>query len=100
MFAFYYEHLYPVEPKVVVIDSALEPAPHKGERKAKRVKLDIGRSFHTRAGAESYAPDAITQLKRHFGRIGGTLRLFVVNEDTGEAFEQMTSFRSTLKLRR
>jgi hypothetical protein len=99
MFAFYYEHSYPVERRVVVVDTAAEAAPHRVERRAKRVKLDIGRSFHTRAGAESYAPDAITHLKRHFGRIGGTLRLFVVNEETAEAFEQMTTFRSTPKLR-
>jgi hypothetical protein len=80
---------------VIVIDTARESARHAGERRVKRVKLDIGRRFYTRAGAETYASDAINWLKRNFGPIGGTLRLFVVNEDSGEAFEQMRSFRST-----
>jgi hypothetical protein len=95
MFAFYYEHSYPIEPKVVVIDTAVESAPHSVERRVKRVKLDIGRLFYTRVGAETYTPDAVGWLKRNFGPLGATLRLFVVNEDTGEAFEQTTSFRST-----
>ncbi len=97
MFAFYYEHSYPIEPKVVVIDTAVESAPHSVERRVKRVKLDIGRLFYTRVGAEMYTPDAVSWLKRNFGPLGGTLRLFVVNEDTEEAFEQTTSFRSTPK---
>ncbi|MGD0473992.1 MAG: hypothetical protein ABSB70_12400 [Candidatus Velthaea sp.] len=97
MFAFYYEHSYPVERKVVVVDTAEEHAPQALERKVKRVKLDVGKQFYTRAGAETYAPDALSWLKRNFGPIGGTLRLFVVNEDTGEAFEQMNSLFSMRK---
>ena len=97
MFAFYYEHSYPSEPKVVVIDTAVDAAPQNVERRVKRVKLDVGRTFHTRAGAETFTLDAVTFLKRHFGPIGGTLRLFVVNEETGEAFEQMTPFGSIPK---
>jgi len=93
MFAFYYEHSYPIEPKVIVIDTAVDAVPRSVERRVKRVKLNVGRTFHTRAGAQMFTPDAVTFLKRHFGPIGGTLRLFVVNEETGEAFEQMTSFR-------
>jgi hypothetical protein len=99
MFAFYYEHSYPIEPRVVVIDTAAEASPRPLERKVKRVRLDIGKPFYTRAGAETHAPDAVGWLKRNFGPIGATLRLFVVNEETGEAFEQMTPFRSTPKPR-
>jgi hypothetical protein len=97
MFAFYYQYSYPIEARVVVIDTAMESASRPVERRVKRVKLDIGRSFYTRVGAETYTPDAVSWLKRNFGPIGGTLRLFVVNEDTGEAFEQMPSFRTTRK---
>jgi hypothetical protein len=99
MFAFYYEHSYPIEPKVVVVDMAIDPPPQTAERRVKRVKLDVGKAFYTRIGAETFTPDAVTWLKRHFGPIGGTLRLFVVNEETGEAFEQTTSFRSAPKRR-
>jgi|SRR5664279_4289088 hypothetical protein len=97
MFAFYYEHSYPIEPKVVVIDTALGPAPQTAERRVKRVKLDVGKDYYTRVGAETFTPDALVWLKRNFGPIGGTLRLFVVNEETGEAFEQTTAFRSARK---
>jgi hypothetical protein len=93
----YFEHSYPIEPKVIVIDTAIERAPQTGKRKVKRVKLDIGKAFYTRTGAETFTPDAMNWLKRNFGPIGGTLRLFVVNEETGEAFEQVTSHRASPK---
>jgi hypothetical protein len=99
MFAFYYEYSYPIEPKVVVVDTAVDSAPHTVKRRVKRVKLDVGKTFYTRTGAEIFTPDAATFLKRHFGPIGGTLRLFLVNEDTGEEFEQMTSFGPVPKRR-
>jgi hypothetical protein len=88
MFAFYYEYSYPVERKVVVVDTAEESAPSASVRKVKRVKLDVGKTFYTRVGAETFTADAVNWLKRNFGPIGGTLRLFIVNEDTGETFEQ------------
>jgi hypothetical protein len=97
VFAFYYEHSYPIEPRVVVVDTAVEWKPRSASRRVKRVRLDVGKPFYTRVGAETYTPDAVNWLRRNFGPIGRTLRLFVINEETGEEYEQMTSFRSTQK---
>jgi hypothetical protein len=45
MFAFYYEQSYPIEPKVIVVDTAKESATNTAQRRVKRVKLDIGKPF-------------------------------------------------------